>query len=78
MSQGTLYIFPQSPRGSFPAALAKYFNLDVQVKYISECGEEFAAKFPLKKIPAFAGKNGFKLTEVIAISYYCMFLPSFF
>lgn len=33
---------------------------------------------PLGKIPAFEGANGFTLSEVIAISIYCMLMTSVF
>ncbi|ODV64372.1 putative translation elongation factor 1-gamma [Ascoidea rubescens DSM 1968] len=68
MSQGTLYYSEKTPRGSFPKALIDYLKIDVAAKTTD--APEFAANFPLKKIPAFIGPKGFKLTEVIAIILY--------
>ena len=70
MSQGTLYTFP-TPRSTILEALIKTYKIDVTVKAGAE-SEEFATYFPLKKAPAFVGPKGFKLTECIAIAYYCM------
>lgn len=68
MSQGTLYV-NTLPRGILPKALIKALNLDITVAD-ADTSEEFAKYFPLKKVPAFVGPNGAKLTEVIAITYY--------
>lgn len=68
MSQGTLYATVQA-RGILPKALIKHFGLDVKV---SDKDAVYNKHFPLNKIPAFVGPKGFKLTEVIAISLYCM------
>lgn len=68
-----LYIIDKSPRGQIVADLAQYLKLDVNVVTDRESDATYTKNFPLKKIPAFIGKNGFKLTEVIAISYYRMF-----
>lgn len=72
MSQGTLYNSEKYARGILPVALIKYFNLDVNITNI-ETSDEFSKLFPLKKIPAYVGPKGYKLTEVIAVVYYCMF-----
>ncbi|KAL6940853.1 hypothetical protein ACO0QE_004771 [Hanseniaspora vineae] len=72
MSQGTLYTFP-SPRSTILEALIKAYKIDVTVKVGAE-SKEFATYFPLKKAPAFVGPKGFKLTECIAIAYYCMLI----
>lgn len=76
MSQGTLYV-NTLPRGILPKALVKALNLDITVAD-ADTSEEFAKYFPLKKVPAFVGPNGAKLTEVIAITYYCMYTAAFF
>ncbi|EER33444.1 elongation factor 1-gamma 1 [Candida tropicalis MYA-3404] len=70
MSQGTLFA-TQQIRSLAPKALIKHFNLDVKV---SDKDAVYEKNFPLNKIPAFVGPKGFKLTEVIAISLYCMYL----
>lgn len=70
MSQGTLYTTEQA-RGIVPKALIKHFNLDVKIADKEDAS--YKKFFPLNKIPAFVGPKGFKLTEVIAISIYCMY-----
>lgn len=75
MSQGTLYI-NKSPRNFASKALISHFKLDVKIVDLEQASE-FASLFPLKQAPAFLGPKGFKLTEAIAIQYYCM-LFSFF
>ncbi|EDO15725.1 hypothetical protein Kpol_1073p11 [Vanderwaltozyma polyspora DSM 70294] len=69
MSQGTLYTNP-SPRTLIPKAIVEHFKLNVDVKFLQTADADFAAKFPLKKFPAFESAKGFKLTEAIAICYY--------
>ena len=75
MSQGTLY-------GNFrirtwvPQALIKHYGLDVKVIAPEDDEEQFAKQFPLKKVPAFVGPTGFKLTEVIAVLHYLVGLIS--
>lgn len=71
MSQGTLYNNGLA-RGFLPIALVKYLGLDVEVADVETDKENFLKQFPLGKIPAFVGPEGFKLTEVMAISYYRM------
>ena len=75
MSQGTLYV-NQRIRGWLPKAIVKHLSLDVNVVNTEESLEQFSKDFPLKKIPGFAGPNGFKLTEVIAILFYLVNLSS--
>lgn len=73
MSQGTVYCFPGSPRSIFVDVLVKYFNLDINSVDVGSVEDAtYIKNFPLKKTPAFIGEKGFKLHEVIAISYYCM------
>lgn len=69
----TLYVGTYTPRGLIVKDLAKYLKLDVKIVEDKESDKKYAENFPLNKIPAFIGKNGFKLTETIAIAYYCMF-----
>merc|ERR1712080_448035 len=66
MSQGTLYANHRI-RTVLPAALVQHYKLDVNVV---EPPSNYAEKFPLGKVPAFAGEKGFKLTETIAITLY--------
>lgn len=73
MSQGTLYVMEASPRSSILVDLVKNFKLDIEVSTETK-SDAFLKKFPLGKTPAFVGPKGFKLTEVIAISLYCMYL----
>lgn len=75
MSQGTLFIFPTSPRSNWLGHLVKHLNLDISVVACTE-NEEFSKLFPLHKAPAFIDSNGFKLTEVIAIIQYFIALSS--
>lgn len=70
MSQGTLFVTEQA-RGIAPKAIVKHFNLDVKISDKEDAAYKKA--FPLNKIPAFVGPKGFKLTEAIAISIYCMY-----
>lgn len=71
MSQGTLYVTDQA-RAFAPKALVKYFNLDIAIE--NKEAPAYKAAFPLNKIPAFIGPKGFKLTEIIAVSVYRMYL----
>lgn len=71
MSQGTLYI-NRSPRNYASEALISYFKLDVKIADLKQ-SSEFASLFPLKQAPAFLGPKGLKLTEALAIQFYCMF-----
>lgn len=69
----TLYVGTYTPRGLIVKDLAKYLKLDVKIVEDKESDKKYVENFPLNKVPAFIGKNGFKLTETIAIAYYCMF-----
>ncbi|ODV82525.1 hypothetical protein CANARDRAFT_25849 [[Candida] arabinofermentans NRRL YB-2248] len=71
MSQGVLYGAEQT-RVLVPKGLVKVLDLDV--KFDDATSEEFAAAFPLKKVPTFAGPKGYKLTESIAIIIYLLSL----
>ena len=69
MSQGTLYV-SESPKCIVPVALIKHLSLDINVEQNSVLS--FAENVPLKKVPSFIGKDGFKLHEALAINNYCM------
>ncbi|CCC71639.1 hypothetical protein NCAS_0H03290 [Naumovozyma castellii] len=68
MAQGKLYV-SRSTRSAAAEALISHFKLDFDIVQKDDC-EEFATLFPLKKVPALTGPNGFKLTEALAIIYY--------
>lgn len=54
--------------------LINELNLDIKLVNVrQENSEEFVKKFPLKKIPAFVGSDGYEVHETLAIIYYCMF-----
>lgn len=72
----TLYVATFTPRALVTVGLAKFLKLDVEIVEDRESDERYTKSFPLNKVPAFIGKNGFKLTETIAIAYYCMFYKS--
>ncbi|CAI4814245.1 AAC_collapsed_G0055460.mRNA.1.CDS.1 [Saccharomyces cerevisiae] len=69
MSQGTLYANFKI-RTWVPRGLVKALKLDVKVVTPDAAAEQFARDFPLKKVPAFVGPKGYKLTEAMAINYY--------
>ncbi|EJS41381.1 cam1p [Saccharomyces arboricola H-6] len=69
MSQGTLYANFRI-RTWVPRSLVRVLKLDVNVVVPDTAGEQFARDFPLKKVPAFVGPKGYKLTEAMAINYY--------
>lgn len=75
MSKGTLFINPGSPRSNWLGALAKTLKVDVTVVDCSK-SEEYLKLFPLKKTPAFADSEGYKLTEVLAIIEYLFSLSN--
>lgn len=66
---GTLYS-QENARGFVPKALIKKYNLDVKISEPDATYEKF---FPLGKFPTYVGEKGFKLTEVLAVSIYCMY-----
>ncbi|CAK9441776.1 uncharacterized protein LODBEIA_P56440 [Lodderomyces beijingensis] len=68
MSQGTLYLLPQSPRSFILQDLITYYKLDVKIT--TEKDDRFHHYFPLGKTPAFVGLKGYALTETIAIARY--------
>lgn len=72
---GTIYSYPKNPRSSKALIAAKYNGLSVKevtVKIGEETTQsaEFVAKFPLGKVPAFEGADGFLLYESTAIAEY--------
>lgn len=76
MSIGTLYYMPSSPRSNWFPALIKTLELDIKIVDYSTC-ENFSKEFPLHKVPAFLGSDGFKLTETIAITdYFISLVPN--
>jgi glutathione S-transferase len=56
-------------------ALIKALNIDVEVVDIDK-SSEFEKLFPLKKTPAFADSERYKLTEILAIVEYLFSLPN--
>jgi hypothetical protein len=54
-------------RVALPESLIKYFKLDIKV---STFDKDYISNFPLKRVPAFLGSDGFKLTEAIAVDLY--------
>ncbi|CCK67906.1 translation elongation factor EF1B gamma KNAG_0A02170 [Huiozyma naganishii CBS 8797] len=71
MSSGTLYASFRI-RSVVPRALVNHFKLDVTIVDPTKSGEQFAKDFPLKKVPAFVGAKGYKLTELMAVNYYLL------
>jgi len=72
MSFGKLYTNPDNPRSTAIKAVAKANNIDledVQVNLSEPTAEHLRAQ-PLGKIPAFEGKDGYILSECIAIAVY--------
>ncbi|KAJ3258709.1 Elongation factor 1-gamma [Boothiomyces macroporosus] len=71
---GKIYSYANNPRVQKALIAAKYNKLDVQESIISVGKEntlpEFLAKFPLGKVPAFEGADGFTVYESNAIAYY--------
>ncbi|KAJ3717224.1 elongation factor 1-gamma [Lentinula guzmanii] len=75
MSVGTLYTSPAKETGKLIKAVAAFggVSLDVDADYKhmeTNKTPEFLAKFPHGKIPAFEGKEGFKLFEGVVIAKY--------
>jgi hypothetical protein len=63
-----------------PVAVAKYGGVELDLPEFKHFEDnkkaDFRAKFPGGKIPAFEGKNGFLLTETIAVTKYSECLES--
>ncbi|KAI9138458.1 glutathione S-transferase, partial [Paraphysoderma sedebokerense] len=74
-SVGTIHSYPANPRVYKTLIAAKYNGLTVDYPSTFKMGEtnksaDFKQKFPLGKVPAFEGKDGFCLYESSAIAYY--------
>ena len=80
MVSGTLYTYPNSYRAQKIQIAAAYSGADVKVQHNYQLNfqfgvnidqsEEFLAKFPQGKVPAFEDSNGVCLSESNAIAYY--------
>lgn len=73
MSQGTLYA-NEKIRCVLAEAVVKHLNLDVKIVNPADDKATFEKYFPTGKYPAFIGPKGLKLTEVLAIVLYCMYI----
>ncbi|KAL6937356.1 hypothetical protein ACO0RG_003861 [Hanseniaspora osmophila] len=76
-NSAVIYYFPGSPRYQLVNTLVEHCGLSDKITFkdINKCKPEFVKLFPEQKIPAFYEKeDDFKLTEVIAISYYLLSL----
>ncbi|SCU78685.1 LAFA_0E22100g1_1 [Lachancea sp. 'fantastica'] len=73
MTIGTLYAWTNA-RGMLPRGLIDWLKIDMTIANPSDNVEEFKKLFPLGKNPAILGKDGFELTEVMAVSYYLVHL----
>jgi len=77
MSDGKLYYFTGSVRGEFTHIVANYEGLKIEHVETNPSSSEvaegnwdgFVKKFPFKKVPTYE-KDGFLLTETIAIAHY--------
>lgn len=71
---GTIYTYPGSFRVQRSQVIAELNGLEVSVPEftmgVTNKTPEFLAKFPLGKVPAFEGADGFVLAEGAAISTY--------
>ncbi|KAI0525954.1 glutathione S-transferase [Xylaria bambusicola] len=71
---GKIYSYPTNPRATRVMIIAEMNGLEIEIPpfTIGETNKsaEFLAKFPLGKVPAFEGNDGFLLTESIAIASY--------
>ncbi|CEJ81283.1 Putative Elongation factor 1-gamma 2 [[Torrubiella] hemipterigena] len=73
MAFGTLFTKSDNPRSTAIKAVAKANGLDlkiVEVEFEETRTAEHLKASPLGKIPAFAGEDGFQLSEAIAIAIY--------
>ncbi|SCU78680.1 LAFA_0E22078g1_1 [Lachancea sp. 'fantastica'] len=75
MTIGTLYAWTNG-RGMLPRALVDWLEIDMTIVNPGDNVEEFKKLFPLGKMPAILRKNGFELTEVMAITYYLVNLKA--
>jgi len=75
MVSGTLYTYPGNYRAQKIQIAAAYSGADVKVADNFEFGvtnaaDQFLAKFPMGKVPAFEDSNGVCLSETNAIAHY--------
>lgn len=72
MAFGKLYTVPGNPRSIAILAAAKENNLELEIKETcyGDTSEEYRKLNAFGKVPSFAGADGFKLTECIAIAIY--------
>merc|ERR1712212_279812 len=75
MVSGTLYTYPGNYRAQKIQIAAAYSGSDVKVASNFEFGQtntsdEFLAKFPMGKVPAFEDSNGVCLSETNAIAHF--------
>mgnify|MGYP003366637923 CR=1 FL=1 len=73
MAIGTLFGNGQT-RAILPTGLVKAFGLDIE--FADSKSEAHLAAFPEGLVPAFVGEKGFKISESIAVLYYCMFFTT--
>jgi elongation factor 1-gamma len=72
MSLGTLYVQDGTIRPILSDLLVRHYNLDIKLIDTKEAGPEYAEQFPLKLVPAFIGRNTYKLTESIPVNIYLL------
>lgn len=74
MSIGKIHTYPGNPRAAKAFIAAKYNNLVLEEALINfgtdNKSPAFLKKFPLGKVPAFEGADGFTLYESSAIAHY--------
>ncbi|CAB10129.1 Elongation factor 1-gamma [Schizosaccharomyces pombe] len=72
MSVGTVYGKIGSPRVLFCVSVAAVAGVEVEHVDVQPHNfpADLAAKFPLQKMPVFVGKDGFPLSETLAIAFY--------
>ncbi|KAI0206311.1 glutathione S-transferase [Astrocystis sublimbata] len=71
---GKVYTYPGNPRFHRALVIANLNGLELEVPPFvireTNTSPEFVSKFPLGKVPAFEGADGFCLTESVAIATY--------
>lgn len=71
---GKIYSYPANPRVNRALIAADMNGLEIELAPFTmretNLAPEFLAKFPLGKVPAFEGADGFCLTESVAIATY--------
>ncbi|EON62153.1 elongation factor EF-1 gamma subunit [Coniosporium apollinis CBS 100218] len=73
MSFGKLYTYPGNPRSTAIRAVAKANDLDLEIVHTEPAkgvSTDYLKLNKLGKVPTFEGKDGFILTECIAIAVY--------